>query len=89
MALAVKQSELPDEVSPSYERLRGDVASYLPPAAVEVIDRAYELAARAHEGQLRKSGEPYLVHLVATAYYLAGLHMDVTSVAAGLLHDTI
>jgi GTP pyrophosphokinase len=47
------------------------------------------VAERAHAGQFRKSGEPYLVHVIATAYYLARLHMDVTSVVAGLLHDTI
>jgi GTP pyrophosphokinase len=61
----------------------------MPPAAVESVRRAHEFAAEAHAGQMRKSGEPYLVHLIATAYYLATLRLDVTSIVAGLLHDTI
>jgi GTP diphosphokinase / guanosine-3',5'-bis(diphosphate) 3'-diphosphatase len=54
-----------------------------------LVKRAYEFAAKAHEGQKRKSGEPYLVHLVATAKALAELHQDASAVAAGLLHDTV
>ena len=66
-----------------------EVRQYLPESAVELVRRAHDFARVAHEGQFRKSGEPYLVHLVATAYYLARLRLDVTSVVAGLLHDTI
>jgi GTP diphosphokinase / guanosine-3',5'-bis(diphosphate) 3'-diphosphatase len=54
-----------------------------------LVKRAYEFARNAHEGQKRKSGEPYLVHLVATAKALAELHQDASAVAAGLLHDTV
>ncbi|MBV9282948.1 MAG: bifunctional (p)ppGpp synthetase/guanosine-3',5'-bis(diphosphate) 3'-pyrophosphohydrolase [Chloroflexi bacterium] len=66
-----------------------EAGQYLPDAAVALISRAHDFAASAHRGQMRKSGEPYLVHLIATAYYLAGLRLDVTSIVAGLLHDTI
>jgi guanosine-3',5'-bis(diphosphate) 3'-pyrophosphohydrolase len=90
MALsALPPAELPNEISPTRDQLLAEVETYLPVGAIDSVERAYDFAAEAHEGQMRKSGEPYLVHLVATAYYLAKLHLDVTSIAAGLLHDTI
>src|SRR5579859_2497159 len=89
MAVAVAPSELPRETSPSIDDLLAEVEQYLPTAAVRLVQRAHDFAAQAHAGQLRKSGEPYLVHLIATAYYLAKLRLDVTSIVAGLLHDTI
>jgi GTP pyrophosphokinase len=82
-------AEIPREASPTLDLLIEEVGRYLPPQAVDSVRRAYEFAAKAHEGQYRKSGEPYVVHLIATAYYLAQLRLDVTSIAAGLLHDTI
>jgi len=50
---------------------------------------AYEVAAKAHEGQVRRSGEPYITHPVAVAEILAGLGMDQATICAALLHDTI
>lgn len=55
----------------------------------ELIIRAYTVAAKAHDGQTRKSGEPYLTHLTAIAGMLAEMGMGPRTVAAGLLHDTI
>ncbi len=55
----------------------------------ELIKRAYDVAAQAHEGQVRFSGEPYLNHCVETAKYLAKIGMAPEMIAAGLLHDTI
>ncbi len=55
----------------------------------DLIERAYEFARNAHEGQLRKSGEPYFVHVFTTAKNLADLNMDGTVVSAGLLHDVL
>jgi GTP diphosphokinase / guanosine-3',5'-bis(diphosphate) 3'-diphosphatase len=89
VSAVIAHSELPSECSPTFDTLLQQVRDYLPPAAVELVQRAYDLAAAAHDGQFRKSGEPYLVHVIATAYYLAKLRLDVTSVVAGLLHDTI
>jgi guanosine-3',5'-bis(diphosphate) 3'-pyrophosphohydrolase len=89
MAPLIAPSELPRDVSPSFEQVMQEMREYLPAPAIDSVQRAYEYAASAHQGQMRKSGEPYLVHLVATALYLAALRMDVTSIAAGLLHDTI
>lgn len=55
----------------------------------ELISRAYEFAKKFHDGQLRKSGEPYFSHVYITAKNLAELNMDATVVAAGLLHDVL
>ena len=54
-----------------------------------VIVRAYEIARSLHEGQFRKSGEPYIIHPVAVAKILANFGMDNETVVAGLLHDAV
>jgi GTP pyrophosphokinase len=56
---------------------------------VELVRRAYEFSARAHEGQTRRSGEPYLHHPLAVAGVLTSLRLDVPAIVAGLLHDTV
>lgn len=55
----------------------------------ELIRKAYEFAKEKHEGQFRKSGEPYFVHPAEVAYILAELRMDTPTIVAGLLHDTV
>ncbi|UFA50740.1 RelA/SpoT family protein [Deinococcus radiophilus] len=60
-----------------------------PQAERDTVERAYEFARDAHEGVVRKSGEPYITHPVAVATILAELGMDTVSVTAGLLHDTV
>ncbi len=65
------------------------ITAYNPSVDVDIIDRAYIYSARVHEGQIRLSGEPYLSHPLEVADILAGMKLDVTSVAAGLLHDVI
>lgn len=54
-----------------------------------LVEKAYEFARKAHEGQTRYSGEPYFVHPAATAKILAEYGMDATTIAAGLLHDAV
>lgn len=56
---------------------------------IEIIKKAYELACQAHEGQKRRSGEPYIIHPVAVAVILADMGMDTDSVCAALLHDVV
>lgn len=56
---------------------------------VEALGRAYDVARSMHEGQLRKSGEPYLIHPIAVAKILAELGMDEDTLIAGLLHDVV
>lgn len=65
------------------------VRAYDNAADIELIRRAYEFASRAHEGQTRLTGEPYIKHPLATADILADLEMDSASIAAALLHDVI
>ena len=63
--------------------------TYLPHEQVAMIQRAYEFGARAHEGQTRKTGEPYITHPVAVALELAEMHLDAQAIAAALLHDVV
>lgn len=56
---------------------------------VQRIEEAYHFSRKAHQGQMRKSGDPYIVHPVAVAVILAKLEMDTVSIMAGLLHDTV
>ncbi len=69
------------------EGLVQKLKQYAPDADVALVQRAYEFAARAHDGQTRKSGEPYVTHSVAVAQILADLQLDATPLAAALLHD--
>jgi len=69
------------------EALLEKAGRYLPPEKLGLVSAAYDYAAKAHQGQLRKSGEPYLEHPFQVAMTLAGLQLDATSVAAALLHD--
>lgn len=62
-------------------------STYLPEDKVALVKAAYEFASRAHQGQVRKTGEPYLEHPVNTAMLLAELHLDAETLAAALLHD--
>ena len=62
-------------------------SEYLPADKVELVQAAYAFAARAHQGQLRKSGEPYLEHPLHTAVTLADLQLDADTLIAALLHD--
>ncbi len=65
------------------------VSEYSPEADVSLIERAYVYSARVHEGQVRLSGEPYLMHPLEVAGILADMNLDVVSIAAGMLHDVI
>ncbi len=60
-----------------------------PSANVELIHKAYVFTAKVHHGQLRKSGDPYLIHPLNVAYLLADWNLDEETVATGLLHDTV
>jgi GTP pyrophosphokinase len=65
------------------------VATYHPDPDLDLIKKAYVYSAKVHQGQLRKSGEPYLVHPLEVAGILAEMKLDEASVVTGLLHDTI
>jgi len=65
------------------------VAQYHPDPDLDLIKKAYVYSAKVHQGQIRKSGEPYLVHPLAVAGILAELKLDEASIVTGLLHDTL
>ncbi|CAM3614871.1 bifunctional (p)ppGpp synthetase/guanosine-3',5'-bis(diphosphate) 3'-pyrophosphohydrolase [Erysipelothrix sp. HDW6B] len=74
----------------SFETMMDEVGKYITnPENIDLIERAYAYAKEHHEGQYRKSGEPYLVHLVHVGYILADMGMSPTTIAAGLLHDVV
>ncbi len=72
-----------------FEDLLEKVRAYSPDADVELLRRAYVFSAFEHRGQVRHSGEPYLIHPLAVADFLADMKLDVVAVAAGLLHDVV
>src|SRR2546427_8693245 len=65
------------------------VSAYHADADLDLIKKAYVYSAKVHQGQIRKSGEPYLVHPLEVAGLLADLKLDEASIVSGLLHDTI
>ena len=71
----------------TYEQLKQEMAESGRPYDFELVDRAYALAAAAHEGQFRRSGDPYICHPLSVARILVELGMDSESVAAALMHD--
>jgi GTP diphosphokinase / guanosine-3',5'-bis(diphosphate) 3'-diphosphatase len=66
-----------------------EVSDYIPDVDRRIIEKAYVFSARVHQGQTRLSGEPYLNHPLEVAFIVSQMHLDVTAVAAALLHDTI
>ncbi|MGH1373101.1 MAG: bifunctional GTP diphosphokinase/guanosine-3',5'-bis pyrophosphate 3'-pyrophosphohydrolase [Cellvibrionaceae bacterium] len=71
------------------ESLGHRLSSYLEPQQISRVKRAYFYAEQAHEGQKRRSGEPYVTHPLEVANILAGMHMDHQSLMAAMLHDVI
>ncbi len=72
-----------------FESLLEKVRSYSPDADLELLRRAYVFSAMEHKGQVRHSGEPYLIHPLEVADLLADMKLDVVAVSAGLLHDVV
>ncbi len=72
-----------------YEDLAHKVQETHPNADLELLERAYQLSASKHQGQVRRSGEPYLTHPLAVANILADMKLDVACVSVGLLHDVV
>ena len=72
-----------------YEELINSVRKYHPSTDISMIEKAYRVASEAHEGQKRKSGEPYIIHPLCVAIILADLELDKETIVAGLLHDAV
>ena len=79
----------PPDLEGRMRALVAKVAGYHPQADVEKLWRAYHRGLKAHEGQTRKSGEPYFTHALTVAEILSELRLDVDTIAAGLLHDVV
>ena len=72
-----------------YQRLINKVKEYHPSDDISMIEKAYNIANNAHKGQLRKSGEPYIIHPLCVALILADLELDKETIVGGLLHDVV
>ena len=72
-----------------YEKLIKMIRKYHPSDDISMIEKAYRIAYKAHDGQLRKSGEPYIIHPVCVCIILAELELDKETIVAGMLHDVV
>lgn len=72
-----------------YRELIKSVRKYHPSTDISMIEKAFRIASEAHKGQLRKSGEPYIIHPLCVAIILADLELDKETIVAGLLHDAV
>jgi Guanosine polyphosphate pyrophosphohydrolases/synthetases len=80
---------MPYETVTELDQLLDRIKSYYADADLGLVRKAYEFSAKAHVGQLRLSGEPYVQHPIAVAGVLTSLKTDVTAIVAALLHDTL
>lgn len=72
-----------------FAQLRSELETYFTPEQIHAVEKAYQFAANAHQGQKRQSGEDYITHPIAAARILAGMHMDYQTIIAALLHDVL
>lgn len=72
-----------------YRKLKNMIQGYHPSADITMVEKAYNIARKAHEGQLRKSGEPYIIHPLCVCIILAELELDKETIVAGMLHDVV
>ena len=82
----MKEFESPEKL---YQDLIASVRKYHPSTDISLIEKAYNIAYEAHKGQVRKSGEPYIIHPLCVAIILAELELDKETIVAGLLHDVV
>jgi len=83
---SVKEFTSPEEL---YQELIASIKKYHPSTDISQIEKAYRIAYAAHEGQMRKSGEAYIIHPLSVAIILAELELDKETIVAGILHDVL
>jgi GTP diphosphokinase / guanosine-3',5'-bis(diphosphate) 3'-diphosphatase len=79
----------PDAVGRLYRELEAKIREYRPKDDLAPLEKAFRFARQCHEGQVRSSGEPYMVHPLQVAHILADMRMDVVAMETGLLHDVV
>src|SRR5579884_603186 len=89
LMMAVNPDESIGSPQMALEHLLAETRQYLTPQDLETIQRAYELANRAHMGVVRRSGEPFIQHPLEVALLLADMRIDADSIVAALLHDVV
>lgn len=91
MSTSERIRKMDDFVSPEslYDELISCVRKYHPSGDISMIDKAFRIANDAHKGQVRKSGEAYIIHPLCVAIILAELELDKETIVAGLLHDVV
>ncbi len=82
----LQEQQSPEEL---YQELISRVRKYHPSDDISLIEKAYNLASMAHKNQLRKSGEPYIIHPLSVAIILAELQLDKETIVSGILHDVV
>ena len=83
------KTEQADPNRAAVDEILAKVAKYHHGEDTALVEKAYQFARKAHEGQMRKSGEPYIIHPISVANTLADLMLDSTTIAAGFLHDCV
>ena len=85
----LSEDRLPIKHIKNLAELCEKIKTYHPTAPLHIIEKAYLFSEKAHEGQMRRSGEPYISHPLNVAGILADLHLDIDTIVTGLLHDTV
>ena len=83
---SAKEFVAPEEL---YQDLINSIRKYHPSTDISLVEKAYKVAYDAHAGQVRKSGEPYIIHPLYVSIILSELELDKETIAAGLLHDVL
>ena len=86
---AIKAPEDYQDPKVLYDKLISRVRKYHPSDDISMIEKAFDIAYHAHEGQCRKSGEPYIIHPLWVGIILAELELDKETIVAGILHDVV
>ncbi|HUP57908.1 MAG TPA: bifunctional (p)ppGpp synthetase/guanosine-3',5'-bis(diphosphate) 3'-pyrophosphohydrolase [Bdellovibrionota bacterium] len=80
---------MPKHKAATLKTISDTIRTYYPDAKLDLVEKAYKFSEEAHSGQLRSSGEPYMIHPTDVAQTLADLRLDIPSIVTGLLHDTV
>ncbi len=88
-SIGISKAKDPKSLDELYEELISSIRKYHPSADISLVEKAYREAYKAHDGQMRKSGEAYIIHPLSVAIILADLELDKETIAAGLLHDVL